>query len=157
LHTIQVKLSIEGRGTDQETKSAENGDFSFLNVAPGRYQLSFSAKDFAAKTITGDLPGGETVDLPPTVLSVATLNAGVNVSDNQAEIAEAEIKVQEQQRIFGLVPISGAWCGHFDGDADFTSKCRSASSKRSRAFAGGKSASQRVGCHETLPGQRATA
>ena len=100
---VQVKLSVEGRGTDQETKSAENGDFSFLNVAPGRYQLSFSAKDFAAKTITVDLPGGETV-LPPTVLSVATLNAGVNVSDNQAEIAEAEIKVQEQQRIFGLVP-----------------------------------------------------
>jgi Carboxypeptidase regulatory-like domain len=101
---VQVKLSVEGRGTDQETKSAENGDFSFLNVAPGRYQLSFSAKDFAAKTITVDLPSGETVDLPPTVLSVATLNAGVNVSDNQAEIAEAEIKVQEQQRIFGLVP-----------------------------------------------------
>jgi hypothetical protein len=31
---VQVKLSVEGRGTDQETKSAENGDFSFLNVAP---------------------------------------------------------------------------------------------------------------------------
>jgi len=100
----QVKLSVQGSGTGQETKSAENGEFSFLNVAPGRYQLSFRAEDFAAKTITVDLLGGETVALPPAVLSVATLTADANVIYNQTEIAQAEIQVQEQQRIFGLVP-----------------------------------------------------
>ena len=102
--SVKVKLSIEGRGPDQETQSAKNGDFSFSNVAPGRYLLSFRAQAFAEKTITGNLSGGEAVNLPLTILTVAVLNTGVNVSDNPAAIAEAEIKVQEQQRIFGLVP-----------------------------------------------------
>ena len=101
---VQVKLSLEGRGPDQETQSGENGEFSFSNVAPGPYRLSFSSKDFAAKTITGELSAGETVNLSRTVLSVATVNTGVNVSDNQAELAQAEIKVEEQQRLFGLIP-----------------------------------------------------
>ncbi len=101
---VKVILSVDGRGPDQETQSAENGEFSFSNVTPGPYRVSFSAKDFAARAITGELPPGETVNLPPTLLSVATFNTGMNVTDNQTELAQAEIKVAEQQRLFGLIP-----------------------------------------------------
>ena len=65
----QVKLSLEGRGPDQETRSGKNGGFSFSNVAPGAYHLSFSAKDFAAKTISG---------MSDSFVAARALNPGLN-------------------------------------------------------------------------------
>ncbi len=100
----QVKLTLDGRGSDRETQSAEEGQFSFSNVAPGPYRLSFSAEGFAVKTIAGELHAGESLNLPRTVLTVATLTTEVNVTQTQAEIAQEQIKAQEQQRFIGLVP-----------------------------------------------------
>jgi Carboxypeptidase regulatory-like domain len=99
-----VKLSINGRGPDQVTRSGINGEFSFQDVPPGAYRLSFSAKDFAPKTITGELAAGETVNLSGIVLAIATFNTDVNVTNTQAQIAQEEIKVEEQQRLLGLIP-----------------------------------------------------
>jgi hypothetical protein len=100
----QVKLALDGRGPDQETQSADGGDFSFSNVAPGPYHLSLTAEGFAVKTFTGQLHAGETLNLPETTLAVATFSTEVNVTPTQAEIAETQIKVAEEQRIIGLVP-----------------------------------------------------
>ena len=100
----QVKLSRDGRGPDQEVQSAGSGEFSFPDVAAGPYRLSFSATGFASKTIAGELHAGETLDLPQTVLAIDTLATEVNVTQTQAELAEAQIKVEEQQRLLGVLP-----------------------------------------------------
>jgi hypothetical protein len=100
----QVKLLFDGRWPDQETQSAENGDFSFTNVAPGPYRLSFNAKGFSLRIITGELHAGETLSLPPIELVIDKLTTEVNVTQTQAEIAEAQIQTEEKQRIFGLLP-----------------------------------------------------
>ncbi len=102
--SAQVKLSIEGRGSDRETKAGAGGEFTFADVTPGPYKLSFTAKGFAVKTIAGELPAGESANLPPVALAVDAVNTEVNVTQTQVELAQAQIKVQEQQRLVGLVP-----------------------------------------------------
>src|SRR5580692_9365365 len=54
----QVTLSLNGRRPDRETQSTEAGDFSFANVEPGQYHLSFTAPDFAVRVIAGELRAG---------------------------------------------------------------------------------------------------
>ena len=100
----QVKLMLEGRAPDQETLSAESGEFSFANVPAGAWRLSFGAKGFALKTATGEIKPGETLNLPPTALAIDEVRTEVNVSLTQAELAQAQIKVEEKQRLVGLVP-----------------------------------------------------
>lgn len=100
----QVRLSLDGRAPDREMQSADSGEFSFPDVAAGPYRLSFSAAGFASKTIAGELRAGETLNLPQTALAIDTLATEVNVTQTQAEIAEAQIKVEEQQRLIGVLP-----------------------------------------------------
>jgi hypothetical protein len=100
----QVRLSLDGRAPDRQTQWAESGDFSFPDVVPGPYSLSFSAKGFALRTIVGELRAGETIKLPQTVLVIDILATEVNVTQTQAELAEAQVKVEEQQRLLGVLP-----------------------------------------------------
>ena len=99
-----VRLSLPGCAADQETLTAETGSFSFFNVSSGPHQLSFAANGFSPKTIHGELPAAGSLNLPQTVLALATHNTNITVGENQAEVAQAEIKEAEQQRLFGLVP-----------------------------------------------------
>ncbi len=101
---VQITLALNGRAPDQVTNSAENGSFSFLAVPPGSYQLSFSAKGLAVKTISGELHSGETANLPPVELAVKKLTTEVSVTQTQSEIAEAQLKAEEKQRIGGIIP-----------------------------------------------------
>lgn len=100
----QVRLILDGRGPDQETRSTDNGAFSFSNVAPGPYRLTFTASNFAAKAFSGEVQPGETVNLPPAALALDTVTTEVIVTQTQAEIAEAQVKIAETQRFAGLVP-----------------------------------------------------
>jgi hypothetical protein len=66
--------------------------------------LSFSAKGFALKTIAVELRAGESLNLPATALSIDSVNTELNVTQTKAEVAEAQIKVEEQQRLLGVIP-----------------------------------------------------
>ena len=100
----RIKLMFDGRSPDRETQSADSGDFSFPDVAPGPYRLSFNAKGFALKTIGGEVLAGQTLNLPPAALVIESITTEMNVTQTQAEIAQVQVKVQEQQRLLGLVP-----------------------------------------------------
>jgi hypothetical protein len=100
----QVKLLLDGRAPDRELQSSDNGEFSFPDVPPGSYRLSFTSKGFAPNSIAGDLHADEVLTLPATILSVDSVNTELNVTQTQAELAEAQIKVEEQQRLVGLIP-----------------------------------------------------
>ena len=101
---VEIKLLLDGRAPDQTTHSSDDGEFSFSDVAPGPYRLSFIVKGFAPQTITGDLRAAQTLDLPPTALAVDKLITEVIVTQTQAEIAEAQIKAEEKQRLIGIAP-----------------------------------------------------
>jgi hypothetical protein len=100
----QIKLSLAGRAPDQETQAGDNGEFLFSNVAAGAYRLTFSANGFATKTIAGELLAAQTLNLPQTTLAIDRLVTEVSVTQTEAEIAQQQIRVEEQQRLVGIVP-----------------------------------------------------
>jgi hypothetical protein len=102
--SVQVTLSLDGRGPDRQAESDENGDFTFPGVAAGSWRLSFAKKGFAEKTSSGEIGAGETLNLPPTSLAIDTVTTEVNVTETQAQIAQDQIKEEEEQRLFGVLP-----------------------------------------------------
>jgi len=102
--SAQIKLSLDARAPDQETQSTQAGNFSFSNVPPGPFHISFDAAGFAVKTIDGELQAGESLTLPRTELAIDVLATQVNVSETQVELAQAQIKIAEQQRLVGVIP-----------------------------------------------------
>ena len=100
----RVKLSREDSSLSQETMSDSDGQFCFAGVTPGSFQLTISSPGFAAQTASGRLHPGEDYTVPPVLLDVAAAAAEVKVAMTPVEIAEAEIKDEEKQRILGVIP-----------------------------------------------------
>ena len=99
----EIKLSLGGQ-PDQGAISDPDGEFRFSNVIPGPFQLTVVSGGFAPQTYSGTLGSRENYAVPPIMLIVAPNRATVQVSMSHKEIAEAEIKDQEKQRILGALP-----------------------------------------------------
>lgn len=100
-----VKLSREADSSlAQETTSDSDGQFSFARVLPGPFRLTISAPGFSAQAIGGTLHSGEDYAVPPVALVVAASASEVKVSMTPVEMAEAEIKDEEKQRVLGVIP-----------------------------------------------------
>jgi len=99
-----VMLSQENHTTSRETVSNSGGEFSFSNVAPGSFHLSVSAEGFAPQESSGTLKPGETATLPQIILEIAKLTTDIQVAETRTELAEEQVRLEEQQRLLGLVP-----------------------------------------------------
>jgi Carboxypeptidase regulatory-like domain len=99
-----VTLARENQSPKQRTVSGDDGQFAFANLAPGIFQITISATGFAMQTSSGTLHAGEIYVAPPIAMALATAVSEVQVVAPRAEVAEAEIKEQEKQRVLGLVP-----------------------------------------------------
>lgn len=100
----RVVLESEDHASRQELVTGNDGQFSFRNVPSGEYQLTVTARGFATKSAPASLAAGQFVIAPTITLAPAQANTAVQVTATQMEIAEAEIKVEEQQRIVGFIP-----------------------------------------------------
>jgi hypothetical protein len=98
-----AKIVLTEGSFNLESVSADDGSFTFKDVPAGSFQLSLSASGFATQSQLGILKPGEDRILPPVQLVVAT-TVEVNVTQTSEEIAEQQIKVQEQQRVLGVIP-----------------------------------------------------
>lgn len=83
---------------------AQDGQFTFVDVAPGPFQLTITAPGLAPQTISGNLQAGESYVAPQISLRVASELTELRVEPPREEIAEEQIKNQEKQRLFGVVP-----------------------------------------------------
>ena len=99
----KITISRADQSTD-ETYSDENGRFTLSNVKPGEFQLTISSPGFTSQGTSGLLHEGENYSVPQVSLTLATELTEVHVNMSTVEIAEAEIKEQEKQRILGFVP-----------------------------------------------------
>ena len=79
------------------------GRYLFSNLGSGPYKLTVSANGFAAKTLSGEIPAGESRELPVVVLLI-TDSTQVKVTANLEEIATAQLNLQLQQRVLGFLP-----------------------------------------------------
>jgi hypothetical protein len=99
-----IRLSHEGSSASQDVTSGGDGEFSFANVPPGPYHITIALDGFAPKALSGVLQPGETFNVPPVTLSVASASTEVKVAFTRTEMAEAELKDEEKQRVLGFVP-----------------------------------------------------
>jgi hypothetical protein len=100
----RVKLSREDQSPDQEVLSGDAGQFSFASVPPGPFQLTITLEGFTTQSCSGILPSGEIYTVPQIALALATAATEVRVVPTQTEVAEDQIKVEEKQRVLGVVP-----------------------------------------------------
>jgi len=106
--TVAVGAKIElahGENSPKlETVSGDNGEYAFNNVAPGPFQLTVSAPGFDTKIFSGEVKAGQTFLVPAIPLTITTVTAEVKVELTPIEVAEEQLKEQEQQRVFGFIP-----------------------------------------------------
>jgi hypothetical protein len=102
----KVRLTRKHPSLSQEVASGNNGQYSFSHVPPGAFQITVTAPGFATQVFSATLHPGQVFLVPPIVLAVAvaTTRTEVRVELPTVEIAEAQIKEQEKQRVLGFVP-----------------------------------------------------
>jgi hypothetical protein len=100
----RVRLAGEDQSASQEALSGDDGKFSFAHIAPGPFQLTITAPGFATQTSAGILHSGENYVVPEVALAVATAVTDVEVGVSQTEVAEEQMKVEEKQRVLGVLP-----------------------------------------------------
>jgi hypothetical protein len=102
----QVKLTrtSEDQSLNQEVLSGGDGQFSFANIAPGPFQLTVTSAGFESHTSSGILRSRENDVVPQIALAVATSISEIEVGLSRTEVAEEEVKVEEKQRVLGVLP-----------------------------------------------------
>ncbi len=93
-------------GTEVQTSTADaSGAFVLSHVVPGLYRVILSAPGFALLVTEPFEVTAQTTSyaLPRSVLALAAASAYVTVRPTEA-IAAEQIKAQEHQRLFGVVP-----------------------------------------------------
>src|SRR5215813_7493623 len=102
-----ASVVLQGSGQDDHREAAtrENGFFKFDDVKPAiAYRVRVSAKGFAdwtSKPVT--LEPGQFFILSGITLRIAAVQVTVNVVPPE-QLAIEQLKAEEQQRIFGLIP-----------------------------------------------------
>jgi hypothetical protein len=99
-----INLTADGQTHTQQAVSGVDGQFFFPKVDPGFFHLAITAAGFEPQTFSGTLNGGEVDALAQIAMKVAETRTEVQVGVNTVEIAEEEIKVEEKQRVLGVIP-----------------------------------------------------
>ncbi|HEV2273061.1 MAG TPA: carboxypeptidase-like regulatory domain-containing protein [Acidobacteriaceae bacterium] len=105
--STRVRLTREGAQQvtpDQETAPDQEGRFFFPGVLPGPFELTISGRGFATQVRPGVLHAGEALQIPVIVLAIAAATSEVQVSVSKEELAEEQVKLEEQQRVLGFIP-----------------------------------------------------
>jgi hypothetical protein len=100
----RVQLILSATLPEHIAIADAEGCFRFNAVPPGDFKLLVTAQSFAPLTRPGILHPGEALELPAIVLSPASESTNVQVSASREDLAEAEIKVEETQRLAGFFP-----------------------------------------------------
>jgi hypothetical protein len=89
---------------NHEALSGTDGQFFFPSVSPGSFQLTVTSNGFAPKTLSGTLRAGEVQSLSLIALNVADSYTEVQVGLSQVEVAQEQMKIEEKQRVLGVIP-----------------------------------------------------
>jgi hypothetical protein len=93
-----------GSSQKQTADSDESGRFRLSGVPSGDFTVTITADGLQPGVKQGTLHPGEQYAMPLIVLRVAMTSSDVQVSVSQEDIAEAEVKVEEKQRLVGVIP-----------------------------------------------------
>jgi hypothetical protein len=100
-----VVLEDSGTHETRTCKSGSSGEFTFNALPAGHYTVSIVAEGFARWTGPDIVTHpGESEQMPQIALEIASINVSVDAVFSPHDLAEEEIKVEEKQRVLGLVP-----------------------------------------------------
>ncbi len=100
----RIALSSAGHSTAQETTSDLSGHFRFASVSPGPFTVMVTLQGFNTVSAAGDLQPGQSVQLSPFALTLATVSVTVNAVASTQELGLEEMRSEERQRLLGVVP-----------------------------------------------------
>ena len=100
----RVKLQREGHIEQREAASDNEGHFTFAGVPAGPFRLTVSAVSFATQEVPAILRPGEVLEMPQISLLIAGATTEVRVSVTNYELAEEQVKIEETQRVLGVIP-----------------------------------------------------
>jgi hypothetical protein len=98
----RITLTRDGQPPVTVTATTD-GSFTFPHLQPGPFQLSIAAAGFAPKQTSGILQPGERLQLPTFALAIAS-TTNIEVTATPTDIAEAQVKLEEKQRVLGAIP-----------------------------------------------------
>lgn len=95
-----------GASTEQKVVADDNGFFRLDHLTPGiPYHLVISAMGFANWTSPEfTLKPGQSMEQTGIRLTIAAVESSVTVTLSPEEIATAQLKIEEQQRVLGFIP-----------------------------------------------------
>jgi hypothetical protein len=99
-----IALPGVGQFSRRDVLSDGDGKFYIGNVPAGPFQLTITMAGFSTQVVSGIVQSDENYAVPRITLIVATQVTEVHVGLTEEQIAEDQIKVQEKQRVFGLIP-----------------------------------------------------
>ena len=100
----QVSLSDLNGLQRRALTSGANGEFTFAQIAPGSYLVLISAPGLEPYKSTDIVVTAEQAyEMPRFLMAVATRRTELVIRPNEVVAAE-QVKVEEQQRILGLLP-----------------------------------------------------
>lgn len=103
----QARVGLTGQNStvDRATTADSNGGFAFAELAPGLYHVKIEARaQEPSLLIEVVLGAGETRVLPIVGARIPTTSTTVHVVAASNEIAQAQVRAEEQQRVLGFVP-----------------------------------------------------
>lgn len=98
-----VDLLREGTWVKLHGESGGEGRFTITGVPPGRYQLRVEHAGFVSYNTQIVLAAGGEVEMGELLLGAAAAES-VEVRASGHEIAEAQVTLEEQQRVLGVFP-----------------------------------------------------
>lgn len=94
----------KNKSLPQEVLSGNDGQYFFPSMAPGPFQLTITAPGFEPQTFSATVAAGQAYIVPQIALAVAPNITSVEVGLPQVEVAEAQIKIEEKQRVLAVLP-----------------------------------------------------
>lgn len=101
---VVVTLTREGEPSGHDALTNGDGLFSFTWVSSGPFRLTVKHPGLTPLDFSGTLEPGQAYVSPVMILKVAAIFTEVVVKPAAEELATAQIKEQEKQRLFGIVP-----------------------------------------------------
>ena len=103
-----AKVSLAQLGSTQlpakTVVSDSSGRYDFSGVPAGAFELTIFSEGFVTQVISGLLHSGESYQAPPVKLLLIAAQSQVEVTATEQEIAQEQVREEEQQRVLGFIP-----------------------------------------------------
>ncbi|HTX42329.1 MAG TPA: carboxypeptidase-like regulatory domain-containing protein [Acidobacteriaceae bacterium] len=96
-------VSLSNNTAKYSATASENGFFS-LSVKPGTYTATVAAPGLVPWTTEITVAAGEYREIPGIVLKVEAVVSTIQVTTSEKELATQQVKLEEDQRLLGVVP-----------------------------------------------------